>query len=68
MLGFGGRTRNWSSQEAEAALGLKAHTSFASNSRVRGKRARGELGWQPKGMPILEEIESEHYKCVYKPA
>jgi hypothetical protein len=65
MLGFGGKTRNWSPQEAEAALGPKAHSSFGSNSRVRGKRSRAELGWQPKGVPILQEIEQGHYKRVH---
>jgi len=65
MLGFGGKTRNWSPQEAEAALGPKAHSSFGSNSRVRGKRSRAELGWRPKGIPILEEIEQGHYKRVH---
>ncbi len=67
MLGFGGKTRVWSPQEAEAALGPKAHSSFASNSRVRGKRSRTELGWKPKGRPILEEIEQGHYKRVHRP-
>lgn len=66
MLGFGGRTRAWSPQDAEAALGPKAHSSFASNSRVRGKRSRAELGWQPKGRPILEEIEQGHYRRVHR--
>lgn len=66
MLGFGGRTRVWSPQDAEAALGPKAHSSFASNSRVRGKRSRAELGWQPKGPPILEEIEQGHYRRVHR--
>jgi len=66
MLGFGGKTRNWSPQEAEAALGPRAHSSFGSNSRVRGKRSRAELGWQPKGIPILEEIERGHYKRVHR--
>jgi len=65
MLGFGGKTRNWSPQEAEAALGPRAHSSFGSNSRVRGKRSRAELGWRPKGIPILEEIEQGHYKRVH---
>jgi len=65
MLGFGGKTRNWSPQEAEAALGPKAHSSFGSNSRVRGKRSRAELGWQPKGVPILQEIEQGHYRRVH---
>ena len=67
MLGFGGKTRAWSPQDAEAALGPKAHSSFASNSRVRGKRSRTELGWQPKGRPILEEIEQGHYKRLHRP-
>jgi nucleoside-diphosphate-sugar epimerase len=65
MLGFGGRTREWSPQEAEAALGPKAHSSFGSNSRVRGKRSRAELGWQPKGIPLLQEIEQGHYKRIH---
>lgn len=65
MLGFGGRTRNWSPQEAEAALGIRAHSSFGSNSRVRAKRARAELGWRPQGVSILEEIERGHYKRVH---
>jgi nucleoside-diphosphate-sugar epimerase len=67
MLGFGGKTREWSRQDSEAALGPKAHSSFASNSRVRGKRSRVELGWQPKGRPILEEIEQGYYKRVHHP-
>jgi len=65
MLGFGGKTRNWSPQEAEAALGPKAHSSFGSNSRVRGKRSRAELGWQPKAVPILPESEQGHYRRVH---
>jgi nucleoside-diphosphate-sugar epimerase len=66
MLGFGGKTCNWSPQEAEAALGIRAHSSFGSNSRVRAKRSRAELGWQPKGISILEEIEQGHYKRVHR--
>ena len=65
LLGFGGKTRNWSPEDAEKALGPKAHSSFASNSRVRGKRSRAELGWKPNGAPILEEIERGHYKRVH---
>jgi len=67
MLGFGGKTRAWTPQDAEAALGPKAHSSFGSNSRVRGKRSRAELGWKPKGIPILQEIEQGHYKRVHRP-
>jgi nucleoside-diphosphate-sugar epimerase len=68
MLGFGGKTRQWSPQDAELALGPKAHSSFGSNSRVRGKRSRAELGWQPKGATILQEIEQGHYRRVHRPA
>lgn len=67
LLGFGGKTRNWSPEDAEKALGPKAHSSFASNSRVRGKRSRAELGWKPKGAAILEEIEHGYYKRVHRP-
>lgn len=66
MLGFGGRTRNWSPEDAEKALGPKAHSSFASNSRVRGKRARAELGWKPTGIPVFEEIERGHYQRMHR--
>jgi nucleoside-diphosphate-sugar epimerase len=65
LLGFGGKTREWSPQDAEAGLGPKAHSSFGSNSRVRGKRSRAELGWQPKGANILDEIENGHYRRVH---
>jgi len=66
MLGFGGRTRDWSPEDAESALGPKAHSSFASNSRVRGKRSRIELGWKPQGIPVFEEIERGHYERVHR--
>ena len=66
MLGFGGKTREWSLQEAEAALGPKAHSSFGSNSRVRGKRSRAELGWQPKGVPLVHEIERGYYRRIHR--
>lgn len=65
MLGFGGKTRNWSPEDAEKALGPRAHTSFGSNSRVRGKRSRAELGWTPKGLPMFEEIERGYYKRLH---
>lgn len=67
LLGFGGKTRNWSPLDAEAALGPKAHSSFGSNSRVRGKRSRDELGWQPRSIPVREEIEQGHYRRVHRP-
>jgi len=34
-----------------------ANDTMGSNSRVRAKRARAELDWQPKARPLIEEIE-----------
>jgi hypothetical protein len=34
-----------------------AHDSMGSNSRVRARRARAELGWRPADAPLIEEIE-----------
>src|SRR5262249_36397136 len=57
-LGFGGRTESMSMEEAIAELGEGAASySFGSNSRVRGVRARRELGWSPKRPPLVEDIE-----------
>lgn len=68
MLGFGGRAREWLPEEAEAAQGVKAHTSFGSNSRVRARRSREELGWQPTGPSLLYEIESGWYRKIHRSA
>ncbi|WP_225773363.1 NAD-dependent epimerase/dehydratase family protein [Inquilinus sp. Marseille-Q2685] len=52
--------RPWPADEAIAALGF-GHAVYAlgSNSRVRGKRARAELGWAPKHASLIEWIETE---------
>jgi hypothetical protein len=34
---------------------------MGSNSRVRAKRARAELTWQPKARSLIEEIERGCY-------
>lgn len=62
MSGFGGRTESMSLVEAAAEWGEgPAHDTMASNSRVRAKRARDELGWAPKARPLIEEIETGCY-------
>ena len=53
-------------QDTDAAIGFKAHSSFGSNSRVRGQRSRAELGWQPKGVPMLQDIEHGRYRHVHR--
>ncbi|WP_245814988.1 NAD-dependent epimerase/dehydratase family protein [Cystobacter ferrugineus] len=62
MLGYGGRTISWPLSEAIAAFGEEAvRYSGASNSRVRATRAR-RLGWTPKHMSLLQEIEQGSYR------
>jgi hypothetical protein len=38
-----------------------ANNTMGSNSRVRGRRARAELGWTPRARSLLEEIERGCY-------
>lgn len=65
MLGLGGRTEDWPIEDAAAVLGPGAHLTFGSNSRVRAVKARKVLGWEPKGPPLLQEIEQGTYKELY---
>jgi len=62
MLGFGGRTESMTVEEAAVEWGEgAANDTMGSNSRVRAKRARAELGWRPKGRALIEEIERGCY-------
>jgi nucleoside-diphosphate-sugar epimerase len=62
MLGFGGRTQSMTVDEAAAEWGEgPANDTMGSNSRVRAKRARAELGWRPQGRSLIEEIERGCY-------
>jgi len=63
MLGFAGPPSAMTMQEAAAEWGEgTAEDTMASNSRVRAKRARRELGWQPKARGLIEEIEQGRYR------
>jgi len=62
MLGQGGRTQSMSIAEAAAEWGEgAAENTMGSNSRVRAKRARAELGWKPTARSLIEEIERGCY-------
>ena len=62
MLGFGGRTQSMTVEDAAAEWGEgAANDTMGSNSRVRAKRARAELGWRPSGNALIEEIERGCY-------
>ncbi|WP_343717508.1 NAD-dependent epimerase/dehydratase family protein [Inquilinus sp.] len=55
-----GAPQPWPVDDAIAALGFgHAVYSLGSNSRVRGKRARAELGWAPKHGSLTGWIERD---------
>ncbi len=63
MLGFSGAPSSMTMQEAASEWGEgAAEDTMASNSRVRAKRARAELGWQPKARALIAEIEQGCYR------
>ena len=67
MLGFGDRTVEWPLNEAIAALGVEAASlGLASNSRVRATHARA-LGWRPRQVGLLEDIERGSYRADFGP-
>jgi nucleoside-diphosphate-sugar epimerase len=62
MLGQDGKTQSMTIAEAAAEWGEGAtENTMGSNSRVRAKRARVELGWKPTARSLIEEITSGCY-------
>ena len=62
MLGQDGETESMNLEEAGAEWGEgPANYTMGSNSRVRGRRARKDLGWAPSGPSLMEEIERGCY-------
>jgi hypothetical protein len=58
-LGLGERTQAMTLDEAAAEWGESpARNTMGSNSRVRAKRARAELGWKPAAPSLLDAIAS----------
>lgn len=57
-LGLGERTEPMTAGEAAAEWGEgPAEDTMGSNSRVRARRARDELGWRPSAPSLMDEIE-----------
>ncbi len=66
MLGYGGQAEAMTVEFAATKWGEgPAHNTMASNSRVRAKRARRELGWSPGAPSLIEEIETGIYATDY---
>jgi nucleoside-diphosphate-sugar epimerase len=62
LLGYGGETKDWPIDEAVREWGAGAITSYGSNSRVRSLKARKMLGWNPQGVPMLDDVEHGSYR------
>lgn len=55
-----GPVQSWSAEEARPHWGeMHTHYTFGTNSRVRAKRARRELGWNPLHSSAQAWIEQE---------
>jgi len=55
-----GAPQDWPLKDAEAEWGYEmANYGLGSNSRVRGKHAREQLGWAPKRTSVVEWIRNE---------
>lgn len=55
-----GDVRSWDADAAAEEWGpARAYFTFGSNSRVRAKRAREELGWSPQHSSVLEWIRED---------
>jgi nucleoside-diphosphate-sugar epimerase len=55
-----GPVESWSVDEASERWGyLHAHYTFGSNSRVRAKHARADLGWAPVHTSVTDWIERD---------
>jgi len=67
-LGYGDKTRAMSVADSVNEWGEgAARYTMGSNSRVRGVRARQELGWAPAGPALLHEIEQGCYAPELRP-
>ncbi|MDF3200666.1 NAD-dependent epimerase/dehydratase family protein [Pseudomonas sp. 1912-s] len=55
-----GAVQSWPAEEAEQHWDpTHVHYTFGTNSRVKAKRARAQLGWAPRHSSILDWIGSE---------
>jgi nucleoside-diphosphate-sugar epimerase len=58
-----GEAQDWPLEQAKEEWGYEmASYGLGSNSRVRGQRARQQLGWQPHRPPVLDWIAHDMLK------
>jgi nucleoside-diphosphate-sugar epimerase len=64
LLGHNEPARSMSVAEAVRAWGPSMSLSLGSNSRLSADKARAMLHWQPKGPPMLDDIEHGSYRAA----
>lgn len=62
LLGHNEEAQSMPMADAIRAWGAPMSLSLSSNSRLRADKARAMLGWQPKGPPMLDDIENGSYR------
>ena len=60
-LDLEGKVQAWPLADAQKAIGPFAD-ALVLDQRLTGAKAMRELGWQPKALSILEDIENGSYK------
>ncbi len=62
LLGHNAPAQSMTMADAVRAWGPPMSLSLGSNSRLRADKARAMLGWDPKGPPMLDDIENGSYR------
>jgi nucleoside-diphosphate-sugar epimerase len=64
LLGHNEEAHSMTMAEAVRAWGPPMSLSLSSNSRLRADKARAMLSWEPKGPPMLDDIEHGSYRAA----
>lgn len=68
MLGLSAAPEGWPLERGVEEWGPRTYVALASNSRVRSDKAQRELGWQPHGPSLFEEIGTGYYRKLHNPS
>jgi hypothetical protein len=68
MLGLDTPPQPWPLDVATAYWGPRTPVALGSNSRVRGRRARADLGWAPRGPSLADALATGTYAQRWRPA
>ena len=63
--GANGKTQAWPLDDARKTLGLFAD-ALVLDQQISGEKAKRELGWSPRCVPVLEELKTRSYARAAK--